>query len=64
MNLREMLAPEDTSFDTLRKLNWFVKIVRITYKGRRQSGNEGVTLPELSSRALRSAMRRVTPMGQ
>lgn len=64
MNLREMLAPEDTSFDNLRKLNWFVKIVRITYKGRRQLGNEGVTLPELLNRALRSAMRRVTPMGQ
>ncbi|KND98190.2 hypothetical protein QG37_04951 [Candidozyma auris] len=57
---------------SIKKKKWFVmsikkkfvKIVRITYKGRGQSGNEGVTLTELLTRDLRSAMRRVTPMGQ
>ncbi|KAM9887498.1 hypothetical protein OXX79_013588 [Metschnikowia pulcherrima] len=64
MNLREMLAPTDKTFTNLRNLNWFVKVVRKAYSGRRREAENGVSLAPLSNRLLSRALGRTNPMGR
>ncbi|KAF7998742.1 hypothetical protein HF325_006807 [Metschnikowia pulcherrima] len=64
MNLREMLAPTDKSFTNLRNLNWFVKVVRKAYSGRRREAENGVSLAPLLNRLLSRALGRTNPMGR
>lgn len=64
MNLREMLAPEDTSFDNLRKLNWFVKAVKLMYGKRRRTEAEGGQLSVFLIREMKKTIRQILPMGR
>ncbi|KAM9895957.1 hypothetical protein OXX79_007758 [Metschnikowia pulcherrima] len=64
MNLREMLAPTDKTFTNLRNLNWFVKVVRKAYSGRRREAENGVSLAPLSNRLLSRALGRTNLMGR
>ncbi|KAF8004345.1 hypothetical protein HF325_001793 [Metschnikowia pulcherrima] len=63
MNLREMLAPTDKSFTNLRNLNWFVKVVRKAYSGRRREAENGVSLAPPESTIV-SRSWRTNPMGR
>ncbi|QRG40377.1 hypothetical protein FDK38_004846 [Candidozyma auris] len=65
MNLEEMLAPADTSFHNLRRLNRFVKVVKATYHSRyKDTRSEHLPLEPLSTRELDQALGRTAPMGR
>ncbi|GEQ69310.1 hypothetical protein JCM33374_g2981 [Metschnikowia sp. JCM 33374] len=64
MNLGEMLAPIDRKYENLRKLNWFVKIVRKVYALQQRRAASGQTLVPLSHRSLYRTLRRTDPMGR
>ncbi|PVH15566.1 uncharacterized protein CXQ87_003410 [Candidozyma duobushaemuli] len=62
MHLNSMLAPADTTFKNLRRLNWFVKIVRYTYWSKeRVSELQGEPHNPLSPQQLKRAMNSVSP---
>ncbi|KAF8003703.1 hypothetical protein HF325_001151 [Metschnikowia pulcherrima] len=60
MNLREMLAPTDKTFTNLRNLNWFVKVVRKAYSGRRREAENGVSLAPLLNRLFKTRLRQAS----
>lgn len=62
MNLREMLAPTDRSYENLRNLNWFVKTVKKVYALQKRRAESGQTLQLLSHRLLIGALARTPPM--
>lgn len=65
MNLEEMLAPADTSFHNLRRLNRFVKVVKATYHSRyKDTRSEHLPLEPLLTRELDQALGRTAPMGR
>lgn len=65
MCLEEMLAPEDTSFDNSKRLNHFVKTVRLTYWIRQNlSRDANIPLTSPTEVDLRRYLNRVRPMGR
>lgn len=64
MHLREMLAPLNTSYENLRKLNWFVKLVYKVYSVRRREEENGHILAPLLDILLARALRRTDPLGR
>lgn len=65
MNLEEMLAPADTSFHNLRRLNRFVKVVKATYHSRyKDTRSEHLPLEPLLTLELDQALGLTTPMGR
>ena len=64
MNLNEMLAPADTSYENLRKLNWFVKTVKRVYSRRRRESLEGSDPVPLLPRELKKALGETLPLGR
>ena len=64
MNLNEMLAPADTSYENLRKLNWFVKTVKRVYSRRRREALEGSDPVPLLPRELKKALGETFPLGR
>lgn len=49
MSLREMLAPVDTSYENIRNLSWFVKVVQEVHLVRhREAGNGNILAPLLN----------------
>lgn len=64
MLLNFMLAPQDTSFANLRRLNWFGKVVRKVYSARHREAGDGNILEPLLNRLLVGALNRTDPMGR
>ena len=64
MLLNFMLAPQDTSFANLRRLTWFVKVVRKVYSARYREAGDGNILEPLLNRLLVGALNRTDPMGR
>lgn len=64
MALEAMLAPTDMSFHNLRQLNWFFKVVRITYRQRYNRSRDASALEPLLQAELTAALKRIPPMGR
>ncbi|GEQ67289.1 hypothetical protein JCM33374_g953 [Metschnikowia sp. JCM 33374] len=64
MHLKEMLAPRNTSFESLRNLNWFVKTVKKNYSLRRRESPKGDTLLPLRKKQMKKALGETKPMGR
>lgn len=65
MSLEEMVAPVDTSFENLKRLNRFFKIVKRTYAIRQAMPQRGdILLQYPTNRELNRFMAVVVPMKQ